>query len=93
MEMPDLSFIDGLLGLILDTVYNFMVSLISFLDIDPFPDMISSMPVADSIGQFGALLNWILPISDIVTILNVWLGMMLFAWFCMFVWRLIKWAE
>lgn len=93
MELPDLSFIDGLLGLILDTVYDFMVALISLLDIDPFPEMIAGMPVADSIGQFGALIDWILPLNDFVDIMNVWLGMMLFAWFCMFVWRMIRWVE
>lgn len=93
MQMPDLSFIDGLLGLVLDTVYNFLVALISWMDIDPFPEMIADMPVAEGVGQFGALVSWMFPISDFVTIFNVWLGMMLFAWFCMFVWRLIKWVE
>lgn len=93
MQMPDLSFVDGLLGLILDTIYNFLVALISWFDIDPFPEMIADIPVAEGIGQFGALVDWLFPISDFVTIFNVWLGMMLFAWFCMFVWRLIKWVE
>lgn len=91
--MPDLDAINGLLGLILDAAYNLLFSLLSFFDIDPFPEMIADMPVSDGIGQFGALISWIFPISDMVTIFNVWLGMMLFAWFCMFAWRLIRWVE
>lgn len=93
MQMPDLSFIDGLLGLILQVMYDFLSGLLEFFDIDPFPELIQSMPVAEGVGEFGALISWIFPISDFVTILNTWLAMMLFAWFCMFIWRMIKWVE
>lgn len=87
--MPDVS---AIFSAFLGVLYDWAGALINGLDIDPFPGLIASIPSPGS-NVFGGLVGWFVPLGDFERIIDIWLGMMLLAWFIMLVWRWVKAAK
>lgn len=62
--------LEGLLGTLVSNLQNVVQTVINFLPGSPFQKMIE---LVDEI-PYMAELNWFLPVSEIITVMEIWLA-------------------